>query len=405
MELSWSPQQEHALESVTHWLLHEPDKQVYTAFGFAGTGKTTMAKEFAKQVKGEVYFAAYTGKAAHVLHQQGCPGACTIHKLIYIPSSQCRKRLDDLESRRLELMSQDPVDRAAITAVEISIREEKLNLSRPMFQLNLDSWLQDADLLIIDECSMVGKEMAMDILRWGCKVLVLGDPAQLPPIKSAGYFTDVTPDILLTEIHRQAAGNPIIDMSKMVRERKLLRPGNYGESRVVHREDLHPGEMRALANTHDQMLVGRNKSRRYYNRRMREIRGYTSALPMEGDRLVCLRNNHEEGLLNGQLWTAKQDAVFDEFCDEHVTLKIEDETGEVVDCLAHEEYFQGGKPEWYDIRNSNCFDYGYALTVHKAQGSQWDSVLLIDEWDQQHRQEWLYTAITRAAKRITIIQV
>ena len=71
-------------------------------------------------------------------------------------------------------------------------------------------------------------------------------------------------------------------------------------------------------------------------------------------------------------------------------------------------FFEGTEGELaYPIRReSDEFDYGYALTVHKAQGSQWDDVLLFDESYafREHRARWLYTGLTRAAKRLTIVR-
>ena len=152
---------------------------------------------------------------------------------------------------------------------------------------------------MIDECSMVDAELGRDLMSFGVPVLVLGDPAQLPPIQGGGFFTDAEPDAMLTEVHRQAQDDPIVRLSMDVREGRRLEPGDYGETQVVRRDDARS---RSACIDADQVLVGRNATRRAYNMRMRERRGFAEPLPMAGDKLVCLRNNRRKGLFNGGLW-------------------------------------------------------------------------------------------------------
>ncbi len=106
--------------------------------------------------------------------------------------------------------------------------------------LNRRSAVADAKLVIIDECSMVDEELGKDLLSFGTKVLVLGDPAQLPPIQGGGFFTAAEPDAMLTEVHRQAQDDPIVRMSMDIREGRELEIGRHGESEVVRRSELHP---------------------------------------------------------------------------------------------------------------------------------------------------------------------
>src|SRR5262249_7760845 len=129
----------------------------------------------------------------------------------------------------------------------------------------------------------------------------LGDPAQLPPIQGGGFFTEAEPDAMLTEVHRQAADDPIIHMSMAVREGERLEPGRYRESEAVRQAALDPPRLLAAA----QALVGRHAPRRAYNPRLRERRGFTDPLPQADDKLVCLRNNRRKGLFNGGLWSVK----------------------------------------------------------------------------------------------------
>ncbi len=396
----WSPQQQTALDRVGRWLKTR-DKPVFQLAGYAGTGKTTLAKHLAATVNGPVYFAAYTGKAAHVLTKSGATNVSTIHKLIYTPKDKSQQRLKELQAERARLLTHKPVPETLVEKVDAAIKAEQINLARPMFQLNTDSPLYEAALLVVDEYSMIDEQMGEDLLSFGCPILALGDPGQLPPVGGTPFFKN-KPDILLTEIHRQAKDNPIIWMSKEVREGRPLRPGEYGSSRVIPYGRLPREELRDMVLSTDQLLVGRNATRISSNMRARELLGRTNALPQEGDKLVCLRNNHEVGLLNGQLWRVLRDTIFD---GDYVIMDIEGEDGAKVEVSAHPHYFHGNKPEYWERKDAEEFDYGYALTVHKSQGSQWGNVLLFDEWYGKDRNQWLYTAITRAAERIDIVMM
>lgn len=395
----WSPQQENALDRVGRWL-QERDKQTFQLAGYAGTGKTTLAKHLAEAVSGRVYFAAYTGKAAHVLTKSGAPNVSTIHKLIYTRKDKSQQRLKALEAERAELLTHKPVPETLITKLDAAIAAERNNLARPAFNLNMESPLINAALVVIDEYSMVDEQMGADLLSFGCPVLALGDPGQLPPVRGASFFKD-RPDILLTEIHRQAKDNPIIWMSQQVREGRDLAPGRYGESTVEAYGRAKPTLAEKVLST-DQLLVGRNATRLSSNTRARQLLGHQNPLPEAGDKLVCLRNNHEAGLLNGQIWRTTGPATFD---GAYVFMEVEGDDGARLEVSAHADYFHGKQPDYWTRKDAEEFDYGYALTVHKSQGSQWNNVLLLDEWYGQDRRQWLYTAITRAAERIDVIQM
>lgn len=379
-----SRQQETALKRVSDW--YQGDDPLFRLFGYAGTGKTMLAKHFAENC-GNVMFAAYTGKAAHVLQEKGCPGATTIHKLIYHPKMKSKQRLKDLVERYVGLP--EGPDKVRLNTL---IEEEKKNVARPGFTLNPDSDLNSANLLIIDEASMIGTDIAEDLLSFGVKVLALGDPGQLPPVRGTGYFTNAPADYLLQEIHRQEKDSPIIKLATMAREGRKIPEGNYGESKVI----TSPTPAQALEQ--DQLLVGRNATRRATNRRIRDLRGFEGAYPGAGERVVCLRNSHDRGLLNGSQHQVRDSAV-----DEYVELLLSD--GPVQ---AHKEPFEGKDiPLWSHAKAVDEFDYAYAMTVHKSQGSQWDKVMVIDESSafRQSKKQWLYTAITRAAKQVTIVRL
>ena len=273
----------------------------------------------------------------------------------------------------------------------------------PSFDLWHDSPAAKARLIVIDECSMVDAELGRDLLSFGAPVLVLGDPAQLPPIQGGGFFTDQSPDAMLTEVHRQALGDPIVQLSMEVRAGRPLAPIRHDLTEVVRRGDFDPA--RALET--NQILVGRNVTRRAYNARLRERRGLDGTLPVAGDKLVCLRNNRRKGLFNGGLWVVKKRGVRKSGV---LSLRLmpEDEVRHrALAVSVRPECFTGGieQMEWMIRKRYEEFDYGYVLTVHKAQGSQWDDVVLFDESFAfpETRERWLYTGITRAVRRLTVV--
>lgn len=371
--MSWSPQQDRSLQAVGEWLKN-PHSKIFRLFGYAGTGKTTIAKEIAGMVNGTVLFMCFTGKASLVLRKKGCLGASTIHSGIY--------RVEDGED------------------------------GRASFTWNPDGPVSMAKLVIVDEVSMVDEKLALDLLRYGVKVLVLGDPHQLPPVKGEGYFINAEPDFMLTEVHRQAADNPIIRMSMDIREGKRLRPGSYGESLVIQRSNLSREQLAEMVLAADQLLCGMNKTRLTFNNRYRELTGMTGLtdpwLPVVGDRLVCLKNDHQRRLLNGGIWDVKGVSKLSFSSD--VTLRVEslDEPDiPVTEVKVPQAFFRGEEKEldWRILRKADQFTYGYALTVHKSQGSQWDSVLLYDESSvfREDASKHLYTGITRAAERVTVV--
>ncbi len=362
----FTPHQDAALKAIAKWWKTERQRpSIFRLFGYAGTGKTTLAKHIAAGIDGKVLFAAFTGKAACVMRSKGCHGASTIHRLIYKP-------------------------------------QEK-NEENPTFELWSKAPASHAKLIIIDECSMVDAELARDLTSFEVPLLVLGDPAQLPPIQGGGFFTDAEPDAMLTEVHRQAQDNPIVRLSMDIRAGRRLAEGQYGDSQVVRRAELDPKRVLDA----DQVLVGRNVTRRAYNARLRERRGFADPLPMAGDKLVCLRNNRRKGLFNGGLWMVKEGPNARRQILKMRLKPDEDLGSRMIKVSVRTECFTGAieQFEWPQRKPYDEFDFGYVLTVHKSQGSQWDDVVLFDESGafQENRDRWLYTGVTRAAKRLTVV--
>lgn len=366
--MDWGPQQLEALARIRAWLADKRAPQVFYLAGYAGVGKTEISKEIGTEVAG-VKYAAFTGKAAAVMQQKGCEGAQTIHRLIY-----------ELDGRA--------TDRRAN--------------GQPVFNLSMQSELVGASLAIIDESSMVTTDMARDLLSFHTKVLVLGDPAQLPPVgEGTGYFTS-NPDYLLTEIHRQAENDPIIALSRTVREGGLLRYGDYGQSRVIRRKEVTA----TMARQADQILCGKNSTRRETNDRLRKLLGRDGLFKPQ-DKIVCTKNDYGLGLFNGSIWVVES-VDFQDAQETIMTIRGTDPGSEKLEITvtATNAVLLGTEKDLSreEARDHQFFDFAYALTVHKAQGSQWDDVLVLDEGYifKADAARWRYTAITRAAKRVVV---
>jgi exodeoxyribonuclease-5 len=246
-------------------------------------------------------------------------------------------------------------------------------------------------VLLLDEVSMVSRDVAADIIATGITVVSFGDPGQLRPVEGQSF--SITADFVLTQIHRQALESPIIRQAHAVR-----RTGSYaadGDSvRVL--DQLTEDDLRAA----DVVLTGRRNTRMRMNTEIRRAIGMTSPLPRYGEPLVCLRNARKYGLCNGAIHYASRDLYPD---DE--TVGISTDAGDIE---VHAEFLTPGHE--YDKLDlppggwMTAFAFGYAATVHMAQGSECDKVLLIDESAafRDDRAHWLYTAITRAKERIAI---
>ena len=362
---SWSPQQEDALAKCSAWM-RSRSKPVFYLAGYAGTGKTTLAIDLARNTRGKVAFAAFTGKAARVMQSKGCAGARTIHSLIYSP-----QEMEDGEVR---------------------------------FQRRPSSDLANISLIVIDECSMVNEEIGKDLLAFGIPVLVLGDPAQLPPVTGGGYFTSSKPDHMLTEVHRQAAESPIIWLATQIRTGTTQFDEMQTDGLIItERKHLDPHAV-----THANMvIVGRNDTRQRYNDRLRELAGHKKSTPDKGEPLICLRNDKLVKIFNGDILRVQESRLH----KTKVNLLLDDPDSDrkAFKVQVRKEFFQDEavalQLPYSELRGTQQFTYGYAITCHKSQGSQWDNVCVFDESSvfREDRARWLYTAVTRAAEHLTLV--
>lgn len=349
--------------------------------GFAGTGKSSIINYFIENndLMDKTRFVTYTGKASLVLQNKGLP-ATTIHRLIY--DAFKNKRTGKFHFRKKETL-------------------------HPSIKL-----------LVVDEVSMVPANLLKDLMSFEIPIVALGDPGQLEPIGEDNRLLK-TPDFFLDEIHRQAEDNSIIKLSMMVRQGKPLPLiSNDPNVKVVERKDVSIPMMQWA----DQILCGKNITRRSINAEMRTSMGYSGLYPSEGEKVICLRNYwdtlNEEGdpLINGTIGKVIQ-VTKPKFEDEQNILMEEVNLSISADYTptpweyirTDSNIFKGFAPFSQQKPGSDRifheFDYGYAITTHKAQGSEFDKVLVFEErLGGGSHARWLYTAVTRASEQIVIVK-
>ena len=409
-----TPKQGQAKDEVLRWYSDPHSKQTFYFAGFGGTGKSTCVEHIVSEIEGKILFAAFTGKAASVMRRKGCEGATTIHKLAYLHAGDppTREQVEKLrtEIKRLYGLNDPNSTKIADKLVE-ELKRKEIESGRkgPRFSLNLDSEIKHAKLVVIDECSFVDERVGQDLESFGTKLLVLGDPAQLPPVYGQGYFTSREPDVFLDEILRQELDNPIRQICEKARRGEPLHCGKYGDSEILRRGDPSVQD-RVLAA--DIVIVGRNRTRHATNHKIRRLLGRAdSPAPVVGDRVVCLRNDHELGLLNGTQWQVERCLPdLDNLTAKMEILSIDDEDRtNVIECDTWLHHFMAREDELNGIdgrKRRAELDYGNAITCHRSQGSEWPNVLVFDEASAfgSNALRWRYTAFSRASKQLTIVQ-
>lgn len=347
-----------------------------------GTGKTTLAKYIVEALnipEDKVANIAYTGKASLVLKNKGLPNCMTAHKLLY-------------HARELA--------------------DGSFEFTPKKF---LDS---DFQLIIIDEVSMLPEDMWNLLLSHGVHIIALGDPEQLPPVDGISTILD-SPHIFLDEIVRQALDNPIIKLSMDIREGKPLVYGGPKEARIMPYSKVSKGLFLGA----DIVICGKNATRHALNQRMREMKWEDDYQdnPMNGDKIICLRNqwntlsDTQDSLINGAIGALDKVKI-----SSHKKLGtkmtanfISDSNGTFNKLNMDYKLIITGEPlinkdnfrQFTKKERPMEFSYGYAITCHKSQGSEFDRVLVYDEpfGDEKQRRRWRYTACTRASKQLVIV--
>lgn len=357
MSIELSKRQKRAIDKISDWV-SDGDEQTLSLGGYAGTGKTTLIK-YLDEYDDRVAIVSFTGKAVSVLHQKGVKRATTLHHLIYRPCGE-----------------DDEGDVVFTTKGHIG----------------------PVELVIVDEASMISKRLHDDLENVANKILYIGDHGQLEPI---GYDPGImrNPDFRLERIHRQAKGSEIIRYAHHVREEG--HPMEWDGSVDVETRKWWPQDD---IHTFDAVLCGYNRTRHHANRQIREARGYTSDIPEVGETLICLYNNRQWGVHNGLQVVVTGVRSHDD--PDGLWISYTDYEGRgcevpiYVPQLGVSEKFEREEQVREDF---TLFDWGYALTVHKSQGSEWDSVCVIHETGSWNMPRWSYTAATRAAKKLTYI--
>lgn len=387
MELSTD--QQYAINSLMDWWGSSKKNQYITLGGYAGTGKSTLIAQLRQQLQKKntdlkVAFCSFTGKAARVLETKlreqkvvlDDDSVSTIHSLIYSPIVDKKENIIGWKKKESDEL--------------------------------------EADLLIVDEASMIDSSIWNDLLTYGKPIIAVGDHGQLPPI-NGNFNLMAKPELLLTQIHRQGKDNPIIELSIQARENGQIKHGKYGLGvKKINRQDSWAQEeMEELLREYNQdtlVLCGYNSTRIKLNAFIRNALEFEQPAPQPNDRVICLRNNHAMGIYNGMLGNIFQIKKKDSEWYE-ASILMDGEEAPYEGLIMQSQFNQtepmnfGQKRSW--TLKGDLFDFGYALTVHKAQGSQAKRVILFEErfskMDDDMWRRWLYTAVTRAEKELYII--
>lgn len=381
-------EQKIVLREILLWLSQSTSPSL-TVGGYAGTGKTTLVAVLrvilkVKKTKWRVAFASFTGKASQVLasrlkhHGAVYPkdSVSTLHSLLYSPIVGGNGEIHGWQ------------------------RKDELPFS----------------LIIVDEASMVTREIWNDVLAFGVPVLAVGDHGQLPPVGEPFTLME-EPDLVLHSIHRQAADSPIIQVALMARKDGFIPLGEYGPGVVKYHSQTNEAQvlLDEFAQTYSPdtlFLTGFNKSRIRLNHTIRSTQWRDPERPESGDIVICLKNNWKKGLYNGLIGRIRSAKPAEsELPYPLLQAEVEDLQGKylysgfiLADPFVNgQEVFSIPKRLPPDVA---VFDYGYALTVHKAQGSQAKKVVVLEErsqhMDSEDWKRWLYTGVTRAEEQLYI---
>lgn len=375
----------------------EAEDKLFLAEHYIPTHNTTVVNTIIEELdiqKDQVLFATYTGKAAKVLQGKGIP-AKTIHRSFY-------------SSKLITKKGEEPYfEHTPLSGLEF-------NGSFPN---------KACRLVVLDEASMVPGDMLEMIKAYKVPIICLGDNYQLGPIENeakSSPFGSVarkpgvaqllkTPDVELTEIMRQAQGSGIIEVGQMLRQGIIPRPGDYGDDmKIITMQELHVGYLKWA----DQVLVAKNTTRKQYNNILRGELGFSGKTPMEGEKLICLKNcweaqsSTEQPLINGATVIVDQFSKTNSPSMSRLRAFDMADGGEYYGIVSLEN-FGGRKRKTPYPKSVWDFDFGYAISIWKSQGSQWPKVLVVGEYNQYQTQEeytqMLYTAITRAEKGCLLV--
>lgn len=359
------------------------NNEPYTVIaGYSGVGKSSLVRFIIEALnldKNDVCYVAYTGRAALILQEKGCENAMTAHRLLYYSKEKPDGTFEHRPRKRLEY---------------------------------------DYKLIVVDEVSMLSDDMWELLLSHHVYVIALGDLFQLPPVDGESKIL-AHPHVFLDEIVRQAQDSEIIRLSMDIRDGKSLTPYKGNEVSIVTSRQLNDRYYSGA----DQIIAAKNVTRADINWRCRKIKYGADVpdYPIEGDKSICLKNywntltNRGDPAVNGligSLSNIKFNHNVYKYGDTMTADFLIDENNKFNNLFMDYKIFMEGKQtinseNWMKFKGWNkpiLFDYGYCITCHKAEGGEWNKVLVFDEYMKgTDHSRWLYTAATRAKEKLIIV--
>lgn len=389
MGIVLNDQQEECVNLAVKWFKNYTSKQTFEISGPAGSGKTTIVRTIIQNLglkMDDVLFVAYVGKAALQLTRSGVNGR-TIHSAFY--------NIDFVPVK--DEHGQVVIKNGRVVTRPEFIKKEKIP--------------NNIKLIVIDEAPMVNESFGVDIESFNIPIICLGDLQQLPPVIGGTKYL-IRPDYVLTKIMRQAEGNPIIYLSQLASRGEKIPYGKYGDKCYVIPKDKVNDNMLLTANM---IITPTNASRARLNKYIREeLRHIDSDLPVEGEKLICRKNNRNRiigdnvYLVNGMLGyvtsvdkstynTRTVDISFTP--DFNDTLNFHNVRIDYKTLMQSIQIDNGVYKKGYSMYD--MFEFGDCITVHLSQGSQAENVLFISEpfgRDRELQSKLEYTGITRASE-------
>lgn len=379
--------QERALKLIRDWYTSDPDEP-FVLGGLAGTGKTALLPMLHSSFKRapRVRYVCPTWKAAHVLSnklkQAGMEDRATsIHNLLYNPRGVVHEEACGYWQ---------PEDFPSGVCT--------LNCKKLGWEFDPK---EQPELLVVDEASMVDSRLRADLELLGCPVLYVGDHGQLPPVVGQNVFQEREPDVVLEAIQRQALDNPIIPLSRIVRrgERGWLHQASKMGFEVLEagpRATTRRYDPRVASPPHSDpetvFITSTNSAVDKLNALARRVLERGPDDLVSGD-LVMFQNNLKRlGLFNGQL------GVITYVSGRHAGIQTQGGVGYSGQVLLK------GVDEVPNMAQIPVIRHAYALTCHKAQGSEFRNVVVYLTGSRMEDPNWLYTAVTRSSDRLTFVR-
>ena len=425
MSISLTSEQDAALLEIRNWYQNQ-HKQVFQLAGLAGTGKSTLISPVIEHLGldlDQITIIAPTAMAAKVVKKKllgwgVTAGTSTIHKAIYQPRLTKPEMIEMDLGRAMAQLSATPDNRVLQSRVKLleTNLERAYDINDIKFRLNPDAAIMNSKLIIVDESSMVGTEIAEDLKSFDVPILAIGDPGQLRPIGDSPGLCIGKPDAMLNEIHRQAQDNPIILYSHLVRRGETMPYGDYGALKIIRKDDDH---YTCAEDRTAQIIVGMNKTRWEITNVLRRMAGITSNAPQMGEPLIMAKNSRDHtDLVNGTFLTSERDHNELESGRASVILSVKDDNGAPYRLTCYQgileeherrekQYASASKKDAFKARmKQHHVDFGWVMTAHKAQGSSWPSVIVHDEsWAfRDDAKNWHYTAATRAENELIVVR-